>query len=86
MGYGFVEFAGEEDCEYAIKVMNMISLFGRPIRVNPVRKNYLCVILDSTNFSYSICKGFKNDIGCRSEPFYWKLRRRGRREVIVRYV
>jgi len=29
-----VEFHGEEDAEYAIKIMNMVKLFGKPIRVN----------------------------------------------------
>ncbi|CAO1305090.1 unnamed protein product [Diamesa serratosioi] len=33
-GYGFVEFLGEEDADYAIKIMNMIKLYGKPIRVN----------------------------------------------------
>mmetsp|Transcript_36044 Transcript_36044/g.36727 ORF Transcript_36044/g.36727 Transcript_36044/m.36727 type:complete len:332 (-) Transcript_36044:215-1210(-) len=33
-GYGFVEFRGEEDSEYAIKVMNMIKVYGKPIKVN----------------------------------------------------
>eukprot|EP01138_Halocafeteria_seosinensis_P005323 gb/GECG01005442.1/.p1 GENE.gb/GECG01005442.1/~~gb/GECG01005442.1/.p1 ORF type:complete len:346 (+),score=54.17 gb/GECG01005442.1/:1-1038(+) len=33
-GFGFVEFRGERDAEYAIKVMNMVKLFGKPIRVN----------------------------------------------------
>lgn len=33
-GYGFVEFLSEEDADYAIKIMNMIKLFGKPIRVN----------------------------------------------------
>ncbi|CAG0912981.1 unnamed protein product [Notodromas monacha] len=33
-GYGFVEFLGEEDADYAIKIMNMIKLFGKPVRVN----------------------------------------------------
>ncbi|EGD76172.1 splicing factor 3b [Salpingoeca rosetta] len=33
-GYGFVEFLGEEDAEYALKIMNMINLYGKPIRVN----------------------------------------------------
>ena len=33
-GYGFVEFRTEEDADYAIKVMNMCKLFGKPIRVN----------------------------------------------------
>jgi len=33
-GYGFVEFLSEEDAEYAIKVMNMIKLYGKPIRIN----------------------------------------------------
>ncbi|GAQ80556.1 RNA recognition motif containing protein [Klebsormidium nitens] len=33
-GYGFVEFRSEEDADYAVKVMNMIKLYGKPIRVN----------------------------------------------------
>ena len=33
-GYGFVEFIGEDDADYAMKIMNMIKLFGKPIRVN----------------------------------------------------
>lgn len=33
-GYGFVEFMCEEDADYAIKIMNMIKLYGKPIRVN----------------------------------------------------
>ncbi|KAJ8021678.1 Splicing factor 3B subunit 4 [Holothuria leucospilota] len=33
-GYGFIEFMGEEDADYAIKVMNMIKIYGKPIRVN----------------------------------------------------
>ncbi len=32
MGYAFVEFKNEEDAEYAIKIMNMIKIFGKPIR------------------------------------------------------
>lgn len=35
-GYGFVEFMSEEDADYAIKIMNMIKLYGRPVRVNKV--------------------------------------------------
>ena len=35
-GYGFVEFMGEEDADYAIKIMNMIKVYGKPIRVNKV--------------------------------------------------
>ena len=33
-GYGFVEFLAEEDADYSIKIMNMIKLYGKPIRVN----------------------------------------------------
>jgi len=33
-GYGFVEFLGEDDADYSIKIMNMIKLFGKPVRVN----------------------------------------------------
>ncbi|XVF15731.1 hypothetical protein REPUB_Repub09cG0180900 [Reevesia pubescens] len=32
--YGFVEFRSEEDADYAIKVLNMIKLYGKPTRVN----------------------------------------------------
>lgn len=33
-GYGFVEFLSEDDADYSIKIMNMIKLFGKPVRVN----------------------------------------------------
>eukprot|EP01012_Entosiphon_sulcatum_P049840 TRINITY_DN68558_c0_g1_i1.p1 TRINITY_DN68558_c0_g1~~TRINITY_DN68558_c0_g1_i1.p1 ORF type:complete len:335 (+),score=47.55 TRINITY_DN68558_c0_g1_i1:27-1007(+) len=33
-GFAFVEFKGEEDADYGLKIMNMIKLFGKPIRVN----------------------------------------------------
>jgi RNA recognition motif-containing protein len=39
-GYGFVEFLGEEDADYAIKVMNMIKVYGKPVRVNKVRSKF----------------------------------------------
>ncbi|RKP02235.1 hypothetical protein CXG81DRAFT_6360, partial [Caulochytrium protostelioides] len=33
-GYGFVEFASEQDAEYAIRIMSLIKLYGRPLRIN----------------------------------------------------
>ncbi len=33
-GYGFVEYRSEEDAEYAIKVLNMVKLYNKPIKVN----------------------------------------------------
>lgn len=39
MGFGFVEFKAEQDAEYAIKILNMIKVFGKPIRVNPASKD-----------------------------------------------
>ncbi|CAN8271168.1 unnamed protein product [Cochlearia groenlandica] len=33
-GYGFIEFRSEEDADYAIKILNMIKIYGKPIRVN----------------------------------------------------
>ncbi|KAI9274240.1 hypothetical protein BY458DRAFT_489300 [Sporodiniella umbellata] len=32
--YGFVEFLTEEDADYAMKIMNQVRLYGKPIRVN----------------------------------------------------
>ena len=34
MGYGFVEYRSEEDADYAMKVLNMIKVYGKPIKVN----------------------------------------------------
>ena len=33
-GYAFVEMKRDEDCEYAVKILNMIKVHGKPIRVN----------------------------------------------------
>ena len=33
-GYGFVEFATEEDADYGMKVINNIKLYGKPLRIN----------------------------------------------------
>lgn len=33
--FGFIEFLGEDDADYAIKIMNMIKLYGKPIKVGP---------------------------------------------------
>jgi len=33
-GYGFVEMRSEEDADYAIKIMHMIKLYGKPLKVN----------------------------------------------------
>ncbi|KAI8990767.1 hypothetical protein BDF20DRAFT_840735 [Mycotypha africana] len=40
--YGFVEFLTEDDADYAIKIMNQVRLYGKPVRVNKAtsdRKN-----------------------------------------------
>ncbi|KAJ2664982.1 Spliceosome-associated protein 49 [Coemansia sp. RSA 1200] len=33
-GYGFCEFQSAEDADYAVKIMNMVKLFGKPMRIN----------------------------------------------------
>lgn len=33
-GFGFVEYNSAEDADYASKILNMIKLYGKPIRVN----------------------------------------------------
>ena len=54
-GYAFVEFLGEEDADYAIKVMNMIKLYGKPIRVNKVRCGpFYCRVQD--DLSAIVCR------------------------------
>jgi len=39
MGYGFIEYKSEEDADYAIKVLNMVKLFGKPLRLNKSSKD-----------------------------------------------
>ena len=46
-GYGFVEFLGEEDADYSIKIMNMIKLYGKPVRVNKVGVSSVHLFQDS---------------------------------------
>ncbi|KAI3381318.1 hypothetical protein SNEBB_005508 [Seison nebaliae] len=38
-GFGFIEFMSEEDADYAIKIMNMIKLYGKPIRASNATSN-----------------------------------------------
>jgi splicing factor 3B subunit 4 len=33
-GYGFVEFQTPEDADYASKILNLVKLYGKPLRVN----------------------------------------------------
>lgn len=33
-GYGFCEFHNETDAQYAVQVMNMVKLYGKPMKVN----------------------------------------------------
>ena len=39
--YGFVEFRSEDDAEYAMKIMNMIKVYGKPIKVNKASQDKL---------------------------------------------
>jgi splicing factor 3B subunit 4 len=48
-GYGFCEFMTEEDADYAIRIMNQIKLYGKPIRVNKVNFFGLLVLLPVTD-------------------------------------
>ena len=34
IGYSFVEFRTEDDADYALKVMNMVKVYGKPLKVN----------------------------------------------------
>ena len=51
-GYGFVEFKNEDDVEYAIKIMNMLKLYGRPIKVRKVCYFYYLYNILVVSFCY----------------------------------
>ena len=44
VGYGFVEFHSPADADYAVKTLNMIKLFNRPIRIALASKNGVDVL------------------------------------------
>jgi RNA recognition motif-containing protein len=76
-GYGFVEFMSEDDADYAMKVMNMIKLYGKPIRVNKVWvvSSYLVTCrLFEFNIVRKFMEKFSGFLGCCSpEKFgYWR--------------
>ncbi|KAJ1502782.1 Splicing factor 3B subunit 4 [Coelomomyces lativittatus] len=49
-GYGFCEFASEEDADYAIKLMSMIKLYGKPLRVNKASSDKKQIEVGATLF------------------------------------
>lgn len=40
-----MEFKSEDDAEYAARIMNQVRLFGKPIRVNKVRIEFICAFV-----------------------------------------
>jgi len=38
-GYAFCEFASEEDADYAMKIMNMVRLFGKSLKINKASRD-----------------------------------------------
>lgn len=38
-GYAFVEFASEEDADYAMKIMNMVRLYGKALKINKASRD-----------------------------------------------
>ena len=70
-GYGFVEFLSEEDADYAIKIMNMIKLYGKPIRVNKV--GFCILLFEIILLSYLSHLGFSTSekSRCWCQSLYW---------------
>lgn len=38
-GYAFVEFSSEQDADYAMKIMNMVRIFGKAIKINKAARD-----------------------------------------------
>lgn len=49
-GFGFVEFITEVDADYAIRIMNLVKLYGKPIRVNKASADKTNVDIGATLF------------------------------------
>ena len=50
-GYGFVEFLSEDDADYAIKILNMIKLYGKP-----GKDLHIILIFDIISFYWNDCR------------------------------
>ena len=50
--YGFVEYRSEEDAEYAMKVMNMVKLFQKPIKLNNGQTTNIKISLPFLNYLF----------------------------------
>ena len=71
-GYGFIEFMSEEDADYAIKIMNMIKLYGKPIRVNKVCVCFFNCILNKGHFNFLMIEiFFCQGISSPEKSGYW---------------
>ncbi len=49
-GYGFCRVPSEEDADYAVKILNLIRLYGKPIRVNKASANKKSYDIGATLF------------------------------------
>lgn len=49
-GYGFCEFGTSDDADYAAKIMNMIKLYGKPIRINRASSDKKSLDIGATLF------------------------------------
>ena len=65
-GYGFVEFLSEDDADYSIKIMNMIKLFGKPVRVNKASAHQKNLDVGANIF---IGKKLRDEIEIKTEVF-----------------
>lgn len=62
--FGFVEFKTEHDADYAMKIMNGVKLFQKPIRVNKVWVRLLISLYSRTHVFGQASKDKKtNEIG-----------------------
>ena len=80
-GYGFVEFLSEDDADYAIKILNMIKLFGKP-GFSFLLSSFLTAFLSSSEQSVITSE----ESGCWRQLVYWKSGPRNRREASLRYI
>ena len=86
-GYGFVEFLSEEEAEYAARIMNQVRLYGKPIRVNKVRRPPLR--LNSIRQLLTARLGLSRQAkihGSRRRPLPWQPRPHGRRKNPLRHI
>jgi splicing factor 3B subunit 4 len=63
-GYGFIEFKSEDDADYALKILNMVKVHGKPLRVNKAAQDKAQQEVGANLFIGNLDPDVDETVGC----------------------